>query len=194
MRARGFTLIELLVVIIIIGAISAVALPSIMDGLSHRQVSESARIFQASLGGAKDRALNLSAPCGIRLLPDSAFPVARLASGQVDFSQPLIYSQIANLDTPGDYSSGMVNFLPGMPQSIAVLSYPGPGSSANGLPIYGQTTALVLYEVQADPATGLINEPTSWAWNIRVGDKIQINSSGNFYTVIGPMMVTPAQV
>ncbi len=31
------------------------------------------------------------------------------------------------------------------------------------------------------------NEPTSWFWNIRIGDKIRIGNSGQYYTVIGPM-------
>ena len=37
------------------------------------------------------------------------------------------------------------------------------------------------------------NTPTSWYWNIRVGDKIQINDSGLWYTVVGPMIMTPQQ-
>ena len=33
--------------------------------------------------------------------------------------------------------------------------------------------------------------PTSWFWNIRVGDKVQLNGAGTWYTVIGPMVVPP---
>ena len=40
-------------------------------------------------------------------------------------------------------------------------------------------------------STGVLNSPTSWFWNIRVGDKLQINGSGLWYTVVGPMVVTP---
>ncbi len=36
------------------------------------------------------------------------------------------------------------------------------------------------------------NPPTNWFWNIRVGDKIQINNSGPWYTVVGPMAISPA--
>ena len=43
-----------------------------------------------------------------------------------------------------------------------------------------------------DP-NGNLNEPTCWFWNIRVGDKLQINGSGLWYTVVGPMVVTPQQ-
>ena len=42
-------------------------------------------------------------------------------------------------------------------------------------------------------STGMLNAPTSWYWNIRVGDKLQINGSGLWYTVVGPMVVTPQQ-
>ena len=33
------------------------------------------------------------------------------------------------------------------------------------------------------------NPPTNWFWNIRVGDKIQINNAGPWYTVVGPMAI-----
>ena len=36
------------------------------------------------------------------------------------------------------------------------------------------------------------NSPTSWFWNIRVGDKLQINNAGPWYTVVGPMTQTAA--
>ena len=49
---RGFTLIELLAVITIIVIVSAVALPTVIPALSHRQVGEAARILQSALVGA----------------------------------------------------------------------------------------------------------------------------------------------
>ena len=67
---RGFTLIELLVVILIILLVSAVVLPTVIPAISHRQVSEAARILQGALAGARDTAINNNAPAGIRLLPD----------------------------------------------------------------------------------------------------------------------------
>ena len=67
---RGFTLIELLVVILIILLVSAVVLPTVLPAISHRQVSEAARILQGALAGARDTAINNNAPAGIRLLPD----------------------------------------------------------------------------------------------------------------------------
>jgi prepilin-type N-terminal cleavage/methylation domain-containing protein len=77
MRSRtstyeGFTLIEVLVVIVIILIVSALALPTVISGMSHRQVGESARILQALLAGARDSAIRTNAPSGIRLLPCSS--------------------------------------------------------------------------------------------------------------------------
>ena len=42
-------------------------------------------------------------------------------------------------------------------------------------------------EPRSIPNTHSPNSPTSWFWNIRVGDKIQINNAGPWYTVVGPM-------
>ena len=77
----GFTLVELLVVISIILLVSAVALPSIISAISHRQVSEAARILQAALVGARDSAIKNNAPSGIRLLPDPTINGINPATG-----------------------------------------------------------------------------------------------------------------
>ncbi len=50
---------------------------------------------------------------------------------------------------------------------------------------------LLVKEILAD--NGVLNEPTSWFWNVRIGDKLRINGSGLWYTVVGPMDVTPQQ-
>ena len=49
----------------------------------------------------------------------------------------------------------------------------------------------MLYVEQSvyNPTTSLLNSPTSWYWNIRIGDKIQLNNTGIWYTVVGPMNV-----
>ena len=56
--------------ILIILLVSAVVLPTVLPAISHRQVSEAARILQGALAGARDTAINNNAPAGIRLLPD----------------------------------------------------------------------------------------------------------------------------
>ncbi len=190
---RGFTLIELLAVITIIVIISVIALPVIIPALSHRQVSEGARILQGSLAGARDQALHDNSPSGIRLLPDPAFPLVYLPNGQIDPNQPLVASRIIPIGPAPNYSEGAISQWQGaLPAVVAALPYPGPGIPGNLNPTYGQTSVLMVYESILDDS-GLINSPTSWFWNIRIGDKIQINNAGPWYTVVGPMTVTPAQ-
>ena len=33
------------------------------------------------------------------------------------------------------------------------------------------------------------NPPTNWFWNVRIGDKLRFNDSGQYYTIVGPMTV-----
>lgn len=189
---RGFTLIELLVVIVIFVTISAIALPVIIPAFSHRQVSEGARILQSSLVGARDQALRDNAPAGIRLLPDPAFPIRRLANGQIDPSQPLVASRIIPIAVPANYKDGTIIQWNGtLPPEVAALPYHGPGTPAIPNPTWGNAAPLMVYEsiVGAD---GTLQNPTSWFWNIRIGDKLQIDNAGPWYTVVGPMLITPA--
>jgi type II secretory pathway pseudopilin PulG len=166
MRNRSaFTLIELLVVVVIIIVVSAVALPTILPALSHREVSAAARIVQGALVGARDAAIRDNSPSGIRLLPDPA--------------QANAYNRIIPLSTPPSYSEGLVNNFPGQVYTAAVML---------------GTSAIVLEEapgqwVLPPGATAykwVPNSPTSWQWNVRLGDKIQINNAGPWYTVAGP--------
>ena len=112
----GFTLIELLVVITIIVLVSAVALPVVLPAIAHRQVSEAARIVQASLAGARDSALHSGAPSGIRLLPDPAFPLVYLANGQLDPTQPLAANRIIPIESAPEYTEGQVSIV--MPNAL----------------------------------------------------------------------------
>ncbi len=190
---RGFTLIELLVVIVIILIVSALVLPVVIPATRHRQVSEAARVLQGALVGARDQALKDNAPSGIRLLPDPAFPLVYLPNGQLDPNQPLVSNRIIPIGNAPDYNEGRVSQWQGdLPALVAALPYPGPGTSANPSPTYGQTGCLMVYESVLD-TNGLINAPTGWFWNIRIGDKIQLNNAGPWYTVVGPMNVTPQQ-
>ena len=53
------------------------------------------------------------------------------------------------------------------------------------------TNSQLLYieEAYYDSSSGvdLLNPPTSWYWNVRIGDRIQLNNTGRIYTVVGPM-------
>jgi prepilin-type N-terminal cleavage/methylation domain-containing protein len=188
----GFTLIEMLVVILIILIISAVALPTIIPALSHRQVSEAARILQGALVGARDSAIHNNAPSGIRLLPDPTFPILRLADGTIDPSQILAANRIIPIEPAPSYREGRVNLNATALLGNFVLPYPGDGGgnypffSPHNHPPAG-TGVLMIEESAFDPNTYLPNSPTSWFWNIRIGDKIQINNAGPWYTVVGPM-------
>ena len=48
---------------------------------------------------------------------------------------------------------------------------------------------LYLEQSVYNPTTNLFNSPTSWYWNIRIGDKIQLNNTGIWYTIVGPMNI-----
>jgi prepilin-type N-terminal cleavage/methylation domain-containing protein len=195
----GFTLIELLVVILIILIISAVALPTIIPALSHRQVSEAARILQGALVGARDSAIHNNAPSGIRLLPDPAFPIQRLANGTIDPSQILAANRIIPIEPAPSYREGLVSLNTTAVLGTFVLPYPGDGGgnypffSPHNNPPAG-TGVLMIEESTFDTSASvpLPNSPTSWFWNIRIGDKMQINNAGPWYTVVGPMTQTQA--
>jgi prepilin-type N-terminal cleavage/methylation domain-containing protein len=205
----GFTLIELLVVITIILLISAVALPTIIPALSHRQVSEGARIFQAALAGARDDAIRNGAPSGLRLLPDPNFSGINPTTGLLDPTLPLAYNRIIPVGPAPDYSEGRIDIVVSTPlirpghsfNSLAPITYPVPNTDgATGPYPYGGLAAgniaalnpnanvLMVEQSSLDPTM----TPTSWFWNIRVGDRIQINNTGQWYTVVGPMAITEA--
>lgn len=67
MKPRGFTLVELLVVVVIVLILAVLVAKAISPSDSSR-LRESARIGQAALLGARDRALHAKAPRGIRLI------------------------------------------------------------------------------------------------------------------------------
>ena len=166
-RLGGFTLIELLVVIFIILLISAVTLPTIVPAMNHRRVSEAARFLQAALVGARDAAIHYDDPRGIRLIPDSTLPPNIVAA-----------NRILSIEPAGDYTEGFVT-IHRLPNNSPWLD-----------PITGLTPTnyLIIYEELTDPNTGGPNPRTSWAWNIRVGERFRLNDSGRYYTVIGPMV------
>ena len=201
-RRAGFTLIELLVVITIILIISAAALPTIIPAIAHRQVSEGARILQGALAGARDVAIHTGAPSGIRLLPDPDFLSISPSTAQLDPSAPLVSNRILPLQPAPDYTSGRVSIIKDVIAPFINFTAPPFPSQGGGnqypypYPFFNTATTtcsvLMVEECPIDPNTGLPNEPTSWFWNVRIGDKIQIGDAGQIYTVIGPMTTTPS--
>jgi hypothetical protein len=185
-----------LVVILIILMASAVALPLLASSVSRRQMSEAARILQGALVGARDKAIHAGQPSGIRLLPDPAFPIAWTSGGTIDPYSILAYSRVIPIDPVPPYSEGRCIAVP--PQALAwgpiyapYAITPQVSFTWTTAPIFPQGLFLVASPV--DPATGQPNAPTTWFWNIRVGDRIQLNEAGPWYTIIGPLSVGPAQ-
>jgi len=211
---RGFTLNELLVVILIILLVSAVVLPTVLPAISHRQVSEAARILQGALAGARDTAINDNAPAGIRLLPDPVLngqslnaPGGTVGVSTLDPTKILASNRYVPIQLAPDYSEGLVNVDPANSTSLASLVaafnaagvanpsqyfvYPAAKSPPGVTTYYLAGSLAMLYVEQSvyNPTTNLLNSPTSWYWNIRIGDKIQLNNTGIWYTIVGPMNV-----
>ncbi len=159
MRA-AFTLIELLVVITIIGLVSAAVIAGVVWALGDQQLLASAQLLQGALVGARDAAIAANAPCGIRLLPSSANP------DSLDRIMPLV--------TGPRYMEGLITTDPA-PTDLLGHRVPGP-LTVEESPITW---------VQSGPAwVAQSNSPTSWAWNVRLGDRI--SWGGRPYTVCGP--------
>jgi prepilin-type N-terminal cleavage/methylation domain-containing protein len=189
----GFTLVELLAVIVIILIVSVVALPMVLSGLSARQVREAARILQAELAGARDSAIRRNAPSGLRLLPSPGFSGINSSTGLLDPTLPLAADKIIPIETAPDYSEGFVSS--NFPPSNLSVPYPGPGGGF--YPLHAPNSSVLMIEESAyaptsDPNVWIPNAPTSWFWNLRVGDAIQINQVGPWFRIVGPMAVTPA--
>ena len=97
-------------------------------------MSESARILQAAIEGARDAAIRANAPRGIRLLPDPAFPGSATTA-----NVPLAFNRIVPIEPAGEYNEGRVTILDR-------VAFPDPSMPG--------TTALRIEESQADPVTG----------------------------------------
>jgi prepilin-type N-terminal cleavage/methylation domain-containing protein len=176
---RGFTLIELLVVIVIIIIVSAVALPVVLPAMSHRQVSEAARQLQSALAGCRDSALRTGSPSGLRLLADPAFPVS-YAAGGIDATQPLAFNRWVPVEPAAPYTEGAVSVYP---------QFGYPTTVTGGLPavVLEQSLGQWVQPAPGAPYHFQVQSPTSWFWNLRVGEKVQVNGTGPWYTICGPM-------
>jgi prepilin-type N-terminal cleavage/methylation domain-containing protein len=191
--SRGFTLVELLAVIVIILLVSVLTLPIVIPSLSERQVGEAARLLQGALVGARDSAIQQNAPSGIRLVPDSMFNGINPSTGLLDPNLPLAASRIVPLGLAPDHTEGYLSIFP--PPPNLKVPYQGPGGGTLPLLTSSSNCLMVeesVYQIDPNSYVALPNPPVSWFWNVRVGDKVQINRSGPWYTVVGPMTVKPA--
>ncbi|WP_165229757.1 prepilin-type N-terminal cleavage/methylation domain-containing protein [Aquisphaera insulae] len=193
-RHRAFTLVELLVVILIILIVSAVTLPSIISAVSHRQVSEAARLLQASMVAARDTAVRTGSPTGVRLISDPTISGIDPSTNMVDINLPLAFNRIMPLESAPDYTEGMVSIIKDLPLfspfPAAMSTYPPAAHLPYVLYASNPVKVLMVEECPIDTSSpvGLANTPTSWFWNVRIGDKIRIADSGHIYTIVGPMV------
>jgi len=112
-------------------------------------------------------------------------------------TQTLAYNRFVQIEPAPDYNEGMVTF------SLPFIAAPGDFSTPyfnNAATVYplvypplpGIGTVLMIEEAPFANNDGVtLNSPTSWYWNIRVGDKIRFGDSGAYYTVVGPLTVNP---
>ncbi|WP_337173831.1 prepilin-type N-terminal cleavage/methylation domain-containing protein [Paludisphaera sp.] len=190
----GFTLVELLVVLVIVSIVAAVTLPVVIPAISHRQVSETARIIQGGLVAARDTALRSNSPHGIRFLPDPTYSGVNPATGLIDPYRTLASNRFIPIEQPPGYSEGSVCVPMSAQWQSGFANFPEivPGVINSG-PLYVSHRVRLLCQgkYRLDPASGvyMMDNPTSWYWNVRVGDKIQINQTGPFFTIVGPMDV-----
>jgi hypothetical protein len=162
-------------------------------------VSEAARILQAGLVGARDTAINNNAPAGIRLLPDRVFNGINPSTNALDPTRILASNRFVPIQLAADYTEGFVRVDLG-PPTLAytaagvnpAIAFPYPATKGGGFYPAGSTAMLYIEQQFFDqrfPTTDVPNPPTSWYWNVRIGDRIQLNNTGIYYTVVGPMNV-----
>jgi prepilin-type N-terminal cleavage/methylation domain-containing protein len=187
-RARGFTLIELLVVILIILLLTAVALPTVIPAINSRKVSSAALILQAELARIRDAAIRANVPRGVRFIPET------VQSQFVFRGNTPGYTRMIAIEPGPQYSEGLI--LPGYPSSTQLPQLASMNPTFMDITTVTPTvTRLVISEAKFKTVNiggkpiQIPNPPTSWFWNIRVGDKIRFNNSGQTYTIAGPDLV-----
>lgn len=188
-KPRGFTLVELLVVILIIGLVVGASLAAV-SRFGNRPPTAGARALTAALAGCRDRAIHDGRAHGLRFVPDEGIGVVRLADGSIDPTAPLAYAGWVPIAPGPPYAVGRVTIRPAATYAAAITNPAGPSATGPTPPV----PSLVV-EAAATDAQGLPVEPPSWAWNIRIGDRLRLNDRGSWhwYTIVGPHWTNPSQ-
>jgi hypothetical protein len=155
------------------------ALPAILPALRDQATTNAASTLHATIQEARDLATR-DGWAGIRLVPTQAPPA--LEDGTIDPDAPLMYSKIVPLAKAPDYAEGLASIHDDYtPEFLAMLR------ADYGRPL---PNLLILEESLVD-AAGNRSNPTSWYWNLRVGETVHV--LGRPYTIAGPMVAGPAQ-
>lgn len=117
-RRRGFTLIELLVVTSLVLLLAIATTPVIIRLNRGRSLGDATRIVQATLVGARGRAIAQQRPIGVRFIPDDANP---------EIFRTAILIQEGNV-----FSAGTVHIV--RPNASILTAYPLPPLPPNILP------------------------------------------------------------
>ena len=101
-KKNGFTLIELIIVMVILGVMSAVAVPKYLDSISNAEKSSEDAVITAIKNGLKQHASNSLFEEGRAIWPDNPFDVLSETPLGYDSADNGTESEIGQLDGVAD--------------------------------------------------------------------------------------------
>jgi len=153
---QGFTLLELLVVILIMLMLTGLAIPVIAPALANRQQREAARAVNAFIGGARERAIALGRPVGIKL--------ERFAG------QPDICTTLSYVEVPPPYSGDTLDARLAVVITNVIRHQPTADLALVQLRAFEQAAFTLTLDIK----------------QVRKFDSLQLNYHGRTYRIIGP--------
>ena len=101
-KKNGFTLIELIIVMVILGVMSAVAVPKYLDSISNAEKSSEDAVIAAIKNGLKQHASNSLFEEGRAIWPDNPFEVLSETPAGYNSGDNGMESEIGQLDGVAD--------------------------------------------------------------------------------------------